>query len=110
MFRRKDEGIKFVTRKEMEKSFKRIDKAFPAVEEDDLLLSILYHGVQMGARLMADDLTCGGCDADYYETAREEADAIAMGVVFEKGVLSDGKCVVVSGGDGLKSLLKEVLG
>ena len=40
MFRRKDEGIKIVTQKEMEKSFKRIDKAFPAIEEDDLLRSV----------------------------------------------------------------------
>lgn len=110
MLRRKDEGIKVVTQKEMEKSFKRIDKAFPAIEEDDLLRSVLYHGIQMGARLMADDLTCGGCDADYYESAREEADEIALGVVFEKGILSGGKCVVVGDGDGLKEFLKEVLG
>lgn len=110
MFRRKGESIKVVTQKEMKKSFKRIDGSFPAVEEDDLLLSILYHGIQMGARLMADDLSCGGCDADYYETAREEANAIAMGVVFEKGILSGGKCVVVSDGKGLKDILKEVLG
>ncbi len=110
MSRRKNDGIKVVTQREMEKSFKRIDKAFPAIEEDDLLLSALYHGIQMGARLMADDLTCGGCDADYYESAREQADEIAMGVVFEKGILSGGKCVVVSGRDGLKEFLKEVLG
>lgn len=33
-----------------------------------------------------------------------------MGVVFEKGILPGGKCVVVSDGKGLKDILKEVLG
>lgn len=109
MFKRKND-IKYITHKDMEKAFDRIDEAFPAIEEEDIALALVYYGIQMGARLMADDLTCGGLDASYYEDAREEVKEIAVGALFEKSIQSGGKCVVVSDGDGLKKFLKEVLG
>lgn len=102
--------LKMMTEKDIEACLERIYKAFDEKNASDLIDAVVRRGISLGAAAMADDLTCGGCDADYYESAREEADEIALGVVFEKGILSGGKCVVVGDGDGLKEFLKEVLG
>lgn len=110
MFRRKGESIEVVTQKEMKKSFKRIDGAFPAVEEDDLLLSILYHGIQMGGAPHGGRPLLRGLRCRLLRDGPRGSQRHRMGVVFEKGILSGGKCVVVSDGKGLKDILEEVLG
>ena len=109
MFKRKGSDAEVVTGRVLRKAFERIDGAFPAVDEGDVLTSILYRGIQIGARVLADDLTCGGCGSDYYEDVRKEADFIAMVVVLEKGILDGGKRVVVVDGRRIEDVLEEVL-
>lgn len=123
MFNRKSKkqhltiSVKAITDKDIEKAFGRVDSAFPDEGTGDALTAVARKCVQVGARVMADEITRGERSAEEYARMRRQIDEIVWMTVLmhASGSKSEGKDAAREGlaKEGLADLegiLKEVFG
>lgn len=97
-------SVKELTVKDIEKAAERIDSEFPDEGAEDALIAVAHACVQVGARIMADEIIHGERSAEEYAAMRRNVSDIAEMTVLAHALEAKGKKVT------LEDILKEVLG
>lgn len=123
MFNRKSKkqrltiSVKAITDKDIEEAIGRVDSAFPDDGAGDALTAVARKCVQVGARVMADEIIRGERSAEEYARMRRQVGEIVWMTVLmhASGHKGEGKeaareGLTKEGLTDLEGILKEVLG